>query len=146
VASALDIVDLNTYEAEAAMQLENCANTYTKRYYIDFLHEVEYETIPSKQLVEAILKAYREGFCKERLAYSFIYTLAKCIIKTAKSNHIKTIACSGGVFQNSLLVSILSQLARKEEINLKLNRKLSPNDENVSFGQLMYYRNIENKL
>ena len=36
VASALDIKDVNTFEAEAAMLLENCAKTYSKSYYIDF--------------------------------------------------------------------------------------------------------------
>ncbi|MGH1387892.1 carbamoyltransferase HypF [Kordia sp.] len=144
VASALNIVDINTFEAEAPMRLENCANTYSKSYYIDFLHKKTYDRVPSKYIIEAIVKAYREGFCKERLAYSFIYTLAKSIIKIAKENQIKTIACSGGVFQNSLLVSILMRMMKKEKLNLKLNRKLSANDENISFGQLMYQQHIKN--
>ena len=104
----------------------------------------EYETIPSKLIINAILKAYREGFCKERLAYSFIYTLAKSIIKIAKIHQFKTVVCSGGVFQNVLLVSILRQIAKKEEIILKFNCKLSSNDENISFGQLMYKQHIKN--
>ena len=145
VASALDIVDINTFEAEAAMQLENCAGRYSGSNYIDFLQETTYENIPSKQLIQTIVKAYREGFDKEQLAYSFIYTLAKSVIKMAKKNHVKIIASSGGVFQNALLVSILSQMAKKERISLKLNRKLSVNDENISFGQLMYYDHIKNQ-
>ncbi|WP_178989447.1 carbamoyltransferase HypF [Winogradskyella schleiferi] len=144
VASALDILDINTFEAEAPMLLENCANTYSKSYYIDFLHKKEYDEVPSKLIINAILKAHREGFCKERLVYSFIYTLAKSIIKMAKKYEFKIIACSGGVFQNALLVSILSQIAKKEDINLKFNCKLSSNDENISFGQLMYQQHIKN--
>ena len=105
VASALDLVDLNTFEAEAAMQLETCAKSYSKSYYIDFLYKKNYGKIPSNHIVQSIVKAYNEGFCKERLAYSFIYTLAKCILNVAKTNEIKTVACSGGVFQNSLLVT-----------------------------------------
>ena len=143
-ASALGLVDINTFEAEAAMRLEDCANTYSKSYYIDFLHDKTYDEIPSKYILNKLVKAYREGFCKERLAYSFIYTLAKSIIRIAKKTQINTIACSGGVFQNALLVSILSQVARKDKINLKLNRKLSANDENISFGQLMYHQHIKN--
>ena len=54
------------------------------------------------------------------------------------------IACSGGVFQNALLVSMLSLMAKKDKINLKLNCKLSANDENISFGQLMYHQHIKN--
>lgn len=144
VASALDLVDLNTFEAEAAMQLETCAKSYSKSYYIDFLYKKNYGKIPSNHIVQSIVKAYNEGFCKERLAYSFIYTLAKCIINVAKTNEIKTIACSGGVFQNPLLVSMLNQMTKKENINLKLNCKLSANDENISFGQLMYHQHIKN--
>ncbi|WP_340066415.1 carbamoyltransferase HypF [Ascidiimonas aurantiaca] len=143
-ASALDIVDINTFEAEAAMQLENCAGRYSGSNYIDLLQKTTYVNIPSKQLIHTIVKAYQEGFSKEQLAYSFIYTLAKCIIKMAKENHVKIIASSGGVFQNALLVSILRQMAKKERISLKLNRKLSVNDENISFGQLMYYNHIKN--
>ena len=143
-ASALNLVDVDTFEAEAAMRLEDCANTYSKSYYIDFLHDKTYDKVPSIYIIEKLLKAHREGFCKERLAYSFIYTLAKSIIKIAKENQIKTIACSGGVFQNALLISMLSYMTKKDKINLKLNRKLSSNDENISFGQLMYHQNVKN--
>ena len=144
VASALDLVNLNTFEAEAAMQLETCAKRYSESDYIDFLQNENYEKIPSKHIIQSVVKAHQEGICKERIAFSFICTLAKCIIKVAKANSIKTIACSGGVFQNSLLVSMLDQMTKKENINLKLNCKLSANDENISFGQLMYHQHIKN--
>ncbi len=144
VASALNIKDINTFEAEAPMLLENCAMTYSKSYYIDFLHNVEYDIIPSKLIVEALLKAYSKGFCKERLAYSFIYTLAKSVIKLSQKYNATVVACSGGVFQNSLLISILEKITSIENIDLKINRKLSANDENISFGQLMYYQHIKN--
>jgi hydrogenase maturation protein HypF len=144
VASALNIKDINTFEAEAPMLLENCALTYSKSHYINFLHNVDYDIVPSKLIVKKIIKAYRSGFCKERLAYSFIYTLAKCIINITQKNSIDIIACSGGVFQNSLLLDMLAKLTKNYKIKLKLNRKLSANDENISFGQLMYFQNIKN--
>ena len=144
VASALGLCDSNTFEAEAAMLLEDCASTYSKSYYIDFLHNISYDTIPSKKIVEAVLKAYREGFCKERLAFSFIYTLAKSIVTLSRKHQVTIIACSGGVFQNTLLVSVLSKLCKNHKIVLKINRKLSANDENISFGQLMYFQHIIN--
>lgn len=144
VASALDITDSNTYEAEASMRLENYADNYTGAEPIDFLYGKDYDKIPSQYLVNLIIKAYKEGIEKERIASSFIYTLANSILKIAKDNSIKTVACSGGVFQNVVLVSILRKIAKKEEINIKLNCKLSPNDENLSFGQFMYNQNIKN--
>jgi hydrogenase maturation protein HypF len=144
VASALDITDSNTYEAEASMRLENYANNYTDAEPIDFLYGKDYDKIPSQYLVNSVIKAYKEGIEKEKLANSFIFTLAKAILKIAKDFSIRTIACSGGVFQNVVLVSILREIAKKEEINIKLNCKLSPNDENLSFGQFMYNQNIKN--
>lgn len=143
VASALDIIDVNSYEAEAAMLLENCANSYKNDDYIDFLETKNYNTIPSELLIQIVIKMYKlDGISKVYIAASFIYTLAKLIVNEALKNAIKTIACSGGVFQNSVLVSFLSNISKEEKINLKFNRKLSPNDENISFGQLMYYNNI----
>ena len=144
VTSALDIKDINTFEAEAPMLLENSAMTYSKSYYIDFLYNVDYDIVPSKLIIEALVKAYGKGFCKERLAYSFIYTLAKSVIKLSQKYNATVVACSGGVFQNSLLISILEKMTSIENIDLKINRKLSANDENISFGQLMYYQHIKN--
>jgi len=145
VASALNIIDTNTFEAEAAMLLENCANSSNNNDCIDLLEYKEYDKIPSKLIMQIIIKAYKiDGVSKAFIARSFIYTLAKNIIKIAKRNDIKIIACSGGVFQNSLLISMLIDLAKKENNVIKLNRKLSANDENISFGQLMYYQNIKN--
>ncbi|MCF6224383.1 MAG: carbamoyltransferase HypF [Flavobacteriaceae bacterium] len=145
VASALDIIDVNSYEAEAAMLLENCAMSYTNHDYVDLLEVKNYDTIPSELLIQIVTKAYKlDGTSKTYIAASFIYTLAKLIVNEALKNSIKTITCSGGVFQNSVLVSFLSDISKQEKINLKFNRKLSPNDENISFGQLMYFNNIIN--
>lgn len=144
VASALDMVDFNSYEAEAAMVLEKHALMYTKGSPIDLLKDMVYNKLPSKVIIAQIIKLYKEGVSKEKLAFSFLYTLAQSIITIAKKSNVEIIACSGGVFQNSILVSILNKLARTEDIQLKLNRKLSANDENISFGQLMYHQHIKN--
>ena len=144
VASALNIKDINTFEAEAAMLLENCALKYGGTDYIDFLKNIAYDTIPSKLIIEKLLKKRIKGFSKELLAYSFIYTLAKSIVTLSQKHNVHIIACSGGVFQNSLLISIVKKLTSIEKIDLKINCKLSANDENISFGQLMYYQHIKN--
>ncbi|MEM6515943.1 MAG: carbamoyltransferase HypF [Bacteroidota bacterium] len=144
VASALDLADMNTFEGEAAILLENCANRYKGSDCIDFTKKDSSTIISPKFILESILNAYHNGLSKERLAFSFIYTLARIIVRFSTKNHIKIITCSGGVFQNATLISILKQMCKKQKIELKLNRKLSPNDENISFGQLMYHLFIKN--
>ena len=78
------------------------------------------------------------------IVYIIIFIKPK-IIKIAKKRDYKYIALSGGVFQNSTLVDMLIELAPKE-IKLYFHKDLSPNDENISFGQLMYYLNIKSEL
>ncbi len=58
----------------------------------------------------------------------------------ANHNNLKIIALSGGVFQNTVLIDMLKEMAQNE-YKLYLNRNLAPNDENISYGQIMYYLN-----
>jgi len=144
VASLLNIIDVNTYDAEAPMLLENIAKKCDSNKPIDLLEKENYDKIPSQLIVKKILKLKQKKYTKEHLANSFIYTLALLIIREAKKNNIEIIACSGGVFQNLVLLDYLFQLTSENKIELKINRKLPANDENISFGQLMYYQNIKN--
>lgn len=142
VASVLDITDFNSFEGDAAMRLEAIAMEYTEKNYIDFLGGVEYEIIPPKKILESIQKSLSEGIPEQRIAASFIHTLAKIIVQVAQKNKISCIACSGGVFQNTILLESLRLLTENKEITLKINRKLSSNDENIALGQIFYYLKI----
>jgi hydrogenase maturation protein HypF len=142
VASLLDITDTNSYEAEAGLLLENSAQQYQEEEYINFL-ENENE-LATKVLIKNILKAKQNGFSTTKLSASFIYTIVKVIINISVIENISIIACSGGVFQNSVLIQMLSKMAKNHQKELKINRKLSANDENISFGQLMYYQHCKN--
>jgi hydrogenase maturation protein HypF len=144
VASLLDIVDVNSYDAEAPMLLENCAKKYQFKNRIDFLENENYDNIPTKLIIKKIIEAINKDLPKEYIAFNFMYTLAKVIVNSALKNEVQIITCSGGVFQNSMLVKLLTSLAIENQLELKINRKLPANDENTSFGQLMYFQNIKN--
>ena len=57
----------------------------------------------------------------------------------ANNLKIKQIAFSGGVFQNGLLVDLI-QHHLAEDFDLYFHQQLSPNDENISFGQLIIHQ------
>ena len=99
--------------------------------------------MPTKDLVAGLYNALKSEKSKAQIAASFIYTLALVIIKMAKSTDYKIVACSGGVFQNGLLVKSLLNLAEEHQLELKLNHLLSCNDENISFGQLCCHRYLK---
>ena len=52
----------------------------------------------------------------------------------------RNLAFSGGVWQNALLVDLAIDVLG-EKFYLHFHEKLSPNDENISFGQLNYFLN-----
>jgi len=144
VASLLDITDKNSYEAEAGLLIENLAREYKESHYVDFLIGINFAQVPTKIIIRKILDSLDANFSKQKIAASFIYTLAKIIMRIADKENIRTIACSGGVFQNSVLIQMLSKMAENHQKEFKINRKLSANDENISFGQLRYYQHCKN--
>ncbi|MHB1197931.1 MAG: carbamoyltransferase HypF [Lutibacter sp.] len=140
VASLLNIADYNTYEGEAAILLENSIGDYNIKSCKNYLSKPK-EGISSTEIIKNMYADLNSGTDKKTIIINFLYTLAFSIIDLAKTNKYKLVAFSGGVFQNTTLVDLFIELAPKE-IKLYFHKDLSPNDENVSFGQMMYYLNI----
>ena len=141
VASALDICDFNTYEGEAAILLENYITDYDLQSCNSYLRLDENAGNISTELLFTNLYAdIRAGVDKEIIICNFLYTLAHLILDMASKNNTRIIALSGGVFQNTVLTDMLIELAGPQ-YKLFFNRNLSPNDENIAFGQLSYYLN-----
>jgi hydrogenase maturation protein HypF len=144
ISSLLNICDQNTYEGEAAIRLENQVMPYDLancRSYADLL---ENGIISTSSLIKNVYRDVKHGVPREAIILNFLFTLATLVFKMANRHHINKIAFSGGVFQNTTLIDILKELG-KNEYSLYFNRNLSPNDENISFGQFMYYLNIKDE-
>ena len=140
VASLLNICDINTYEGEAAILLENQIINYDLKTCKTYCTVVDDNVIPTKLLLNNLYFDYKKGVEKETVIINFLYTLARIIFQIAKNKKINKIAFSGGVFQNTILVDMLKEIGEKE-YKLYFNRNLAPNDENISYGQIMYYLN-----
>ena len=141
VASLLNITAYNTYEGEAAILLENVVEYYDLKSCKSYLNFSE--VFSAKEIILNIYKDILIGSSSKSIIANFLFTLANFIVKYAEKHHYKHIAFSGGVFQNTTLVDMLIELAPKE-IKLYFHKDLSPNDENSSFGQLMFYLKITN--
>jgi hydrogenase maturation protein HypF len=85
---------------------------------------------------------FKNGNSKENVIANFLFTLASIIYQIAKNQNTNQIAFSGGVFQNTTLIDMIKEMG-KNKYKLFFNRNLAPNDENISFGQIMYYLNIK---
>ena len=137
VASLLGLCDISTYEGEAALYLQNLAAkeraTINKIYPI----QITGNTISQGSLIEGILDDMQQEVPKNEIALKFHCTLVAMIKSVAVNLKYKRIAFSGGVFQNSLLIELLTE--GLPDFKLYFHKELSPNDENISFGQLAHY-------
>ncbi len=142
VASLLGLADKVSYEGEAAILLEESA----RHYFQDELRippgwmapETPDELLSPRALAKTILQKLAAGEESSQIAAWFHVQLVRAVRIVAIRQSCLTICFSGGVFQNGLLVDLLISLLG-EEYQLYFNRDLSPNDENISFGQLMWY-------
>ena len=142
VASLLGLCDLNSYEGEAAMLLEAATSgfCFEKAQALASLDALG--NIPSKMLIRELQSRRDQGRETAQLAGDFIYTLAKLILEKAERESVTKIALSGGVFQNALLVHLIHRI-NPGSFEFYFHRELSPNDENIAYGQLMYHLNCQ---
>lgn len=132
--------DRQSFEGQAAMLLERHASA----------HLEDCNTLPQpypdpaidagggvclSAWMTAILGDLDAGASAGEVAARFHVSLASLVVRIARAHGLRSIACSGGVFQNALLVDLLEQML-PEDHRLLLHRELPPNDENVSFGQM----------
>jgi len=143
VASLLADKDVCSFEGEAAMLLEQMAQRYCRKNGLDMAGHYEClssgsSNLSASRLMAGILGSLAKGEGREQIAARFHYSLIRAAGAIADKAGVRKLAFSGGVFQNALLVDMaIAQLGKKHE--LYFHRHLSPNDENISFGQLMCY-------
>ena len=138
-ASLTGITDFNTYEGEAAILLENAIDDYKLSACKNYLDG--HLSISAKEIIKNMYYDAEQGASISQLIANFLYTLAKTIYVVAEKHGFKHIACSGGVFQNTTLIDMLIDSC-PQEIKLYFHKNLSPNDENISFGQFVSYLHI----
>ena len=143
VASLLGLCDQQSFEGQAAMLLEELAQGYLDQFNDSLLltnYWPPYTTsqdLDPKRLLGPIIQDLTLGENPAAIAANFHYSLAHLIGGIAQKAGVRHIACSGGVFQNAVLVDLCNSVLGAT-YKLYFHRDLSPNDENISFGQLVY--------
>lgn len=151
VAALLGIESINSFEGETAMLLQEAATSYFISNGWDALDTYYHELLPlfEKPAQQHCQRLQFIGFLEQLMATSkqntdieinaakFHIYLVKAIEYMAQKTNTSTLAFSGGVFQNALLIDLLYRYL-KPNYQLLFHKQLPPNDENISFGQLMH--------
>lgn len=145
-AALLGITYVNTYEGQAAIELEQCARRAQRRgrvlrYALRGADERGAPlTIDFMPVLRTIADEAEQLSDEERAgrALDFHVTLAAAtcdlLDRLSRETGLRTVAFSGGVFQNALLVELLLLFIR-DKYRVLLPHTVPPNDGGVAYGQ-----------
>lgn len=144
VAALLGLCDQQSFEGQAAMQLEELAQSYLdaspdRSAFIDYWPELDTNALCPKKMLHPLVQDLIQGVTTAAIAAQFHYSLVCLIQRIAQIGGFRKIALSGGVFQNGLLVDWCHQ-ELQPAFEVYVHEQLSPNDENIAFGQLVYHQ------
>jgi len=133
------------YEGQAAIELEILAQSehgdlHVKEIYPFIIRERSPATLDVAPMMRAIVSDIQRDLPSSHIASRFHRTIAELLAvassEVRERTGLNSVALSGGVFQNRLLLETL--MARLEEMDFQvyINRRVPPNDGGISLGQL----------
>ncbi|HEC36075.1 MAG TPA: carbamoyltransferase HypF, partial [Anaerolineae bacterium] len=146
VSALLGIRACITYEAQAAVELEMAAQSPKPKaqspirsYPFGVEEEGDGLVIRLRPLFEALLTDLQGGMVVGEMAYRFHVTVAEMMgalcERIAQETGLRTVALSGGCFQNRLLLTLVVPRLREVGLRVLLHRRVPCNDGGVSLGQ-----------
>ncbi len=142
VSSLLGFCHLNTYEGEGAMYLERRAQDFcdqTGAYPEPYEFDISDDGIIDQGIIiRTILESVEADEDRSLIAARFHSSVVEMVYQMAIRQNPDGIVFSGGVMQNGLLVDMLIDRLGNE-FSLHFHTELSPNDECISYGQLVNY-------
>jgi hydrogenase maturation protein HypF len=127
-----------SYEAQAAIELETLAGSHSGPV-PQYRFETTEDEIDCCGVVRAMVGDLREGCTAGAVAAGFHQAVARLIASTAelvaRETGINTVALSGGVFQNVLLVRLARAELRRLDLRTLVHRVVPPNDGGLALGQ-----------
>jgi hydrogenase maturation protein HypF len=143
VASMLGLRQESSYEAQAAMLLEQCAAPVAARVYPFSLAEIRGDDGASmvdldwRPVIRAVLDDLARGTSASAVAGRFHVTMARMIAATAELIGLDRVVLTGGCFQNGALLSLASRELRSRRLDVVTHCRIPPNDGGLAVGQAM---------
>lgn len=132
--------DAISFEGEAAMQLEALATPhYSVEVTKPYPWGVQAGCLSWQPTWLAMLKELKAGVAKGKIAARFHQTLARAVselaIELCKQKNVSTVALSGGVFQNSLLLEACVYFLEQAKLRVLTHTHVPANDGGIALGQ-----------
>lgn len=141
VASLAGVRHIVEYEAQAAIELEGVSRHGDTgggeyRFTIEAGDPAFIDTAP---VLAAVLADAANEVSAAVIGARFHAAVARLVLDTAltRAGPMTTVALSGGVFQNALLLSATRRLLREHGFTVLTHHRLPPNDGGLAFGQVL---------
>ncbi len=136
VAALIGLCEEISYEAQAAMMLESAADPQESGFYEMPLENDIIDPLPMIRAIVADLKASVSlGSIAARFHNSLIRMSVEACRQIRKESGLRTVAISGGVWQNMRLMNLILPALEAEGFTPLIHTQLPPNDGCVSLGQ-----------
>lgn len=147
VAAAIGICQQEcSYEGQAAIEMEatvdrNILNHHEKM----LIYPFEFKILDSiyfmdarpmwSALLDDLQQSIAQPIIAARFHQSLAISIAEMIQKLSKENIINQVVLTGGVFQNRILLELVTQQLQKLKINVLTHSLVPPHDGGLSLGQ-----------
>jgi hydrogenase maturation protein HypF len=139
VAALLGVRDAVNYEGQAAIELEQLADAGEARSYRAAIETGDVLSVAGADLVRAAAVDLAAGVAREQIAARFHNgtsgVIARCCALLRERTGIGTVALSGGVFQNLLLLHSVVGLLESDGFTVLTHSRVPCNDGGISLGQ-----------
>ena len=141
VSALLGIKERCSYEGQGAVLLEAAAHADGGRYALDFEREGELLRFDWRGMICEIVRERERGTDGGTIAARFMNTLLDAAVRQClyarELSGLERVVLSGGCFQNLYLLRRLPAMLEQEGFTVFRHRRVSPNDEGLSLGQIL---------
>lgn len=140
VACLIGGIAISTFEGQAAMALETLARRSSNPAAISPVAVLEEDILrlDFRPVFRDLYTLVRDGTDRADLALGFHLAVADGILEVCKRMHelsgLNTVALSGGVFQNRLLLTEVTRRLEAAGLRTLCHRQVPPNDGGISLG------------
>jgi hydrogenase maturation protein HypF len=140
ISSLLSIRDEVHYEGQAAIELEMIANHEVREEYPYQVHQEESPiVIDAMEIVRGVVRDLIENVSTSNISGKFHRTIASLIVTMChlirSKENLNRVVLSGGVFQNMLLLSLVTKDLQRSGFEVYTHHLVPSNDGGISLGQ-----------
>ncbi|MCA1552937.1 MAG: carbamoyltransferase HypF, partial [Chloroflexi bacterium] len=138
VAALLGVRDVVNYEAQAAIELEMCADEMCRDAYpFDVDDGVLRVDVTLRAMVADLQRDAAASVISAKFHNTIAYAVARVCADLRTKRGFNQVALGGGVFQNALLLTRTLSALDAAQFAVFVPTKLPPNDGGISFGQAL---------